>query len=590
MAYSNGASKEIKNAHSSKVAIASTFKSAALQASKEFLKKHGDGTGRREAEIDPKNPLRGLTFKIIHDSEDEMEEFVASSQRTVDQDDEDDDEEEEPHQGGIQSEDDDDLIDEETDLPIDESELMLPGGSSFPLLPLGEGPVQWSESSRIECGRTVFLMFASEMFQYRLTAAYLSHQTRQRQLKLIAEVEEEERVEKAKRAREEKEKKDKIEQEKRKKAARKEKAAAKTVKKPSEKNKDKTFKNPIEKRDPDLEPEPEPEPERKLELEPEIVEDKEIEIEINLEPIIEPIDDEITVPETVAVSIESVSSSTSTSTSEPVFIPATPQESIFSASHTFVIQSAQRPRDDDYDDFDPNELIEQLSKEMNRFEMSSVTSATKSVPLSDFDSGSGSGSGNVVGVGPPGFAPPPGFSPPCPKHLEPSLPENSFHYPRPPFSQYDQQLNYHPNTTNGGYNQNYSHQYNGSGIYQQGGFNQTGQIGQSGYNNHQHPPQQQPQQQQQQQYYPYVGYPSSNTVYNHSNPQSLYYNNTQPHPHPHPHPTPQNSNSQPPQQYQRNFDPFQEDPNTSPDSGHSRFQSFFSKSIFGPSTFFSQQQ
>lgn len=516
MAFSNTSSKEAKSSHVNSSKVASSFKSAALQASKEFLQKHSNSSNKRKEEVkveidqafDPKQHLKGLTFKIMHDSDDDMEDFVVSHNTGrngnneaafICSDSSDVEGDEDGHQGGIQSEDDDDLIDEETDLPIDESELMLPGGASFPLLPIGDGPVQWSESSRIECGRTVFLMFASEMFQYRLTSAYLAHQTRELQLKLIAEVEEEERLEKAKRAREEKEKKDRAEMEKKKKAAKKEKAAAKantSIKSKNKLNGSANVKKTVIKEEsvPMYVREPITEPEL------EIVECESETTKTELEP--ESVT--VTVTESMEPDFTTTATTTPPITSSSLFDPA---ESIF--TQPIPIQIPAKVDEDD-DDFDPNELIEQLSKEMNRFELGRFCAEE---------------------AGPPGLAPPPGFISAGPKHLsepvdsEPPL----FNNPRPPFM--------------------YNHENYGN--YQpQGGY-----------------------------YDPYMSVSMS------------YAPPVQTHLPGPPGKWPmQRSNNLPTgySSFNAKFDPFQQHQQSPRSDGQSRFQSFFSKSIFGPSTFFSQ--
>ena len=572
---------------------ASSLKSAALQASKEFLQKHGRNPTATDLdeemtisikdidpEFDPKNPMKGLSFKIIQDSDEELEEFVREvrvrrnysddDERLISDNESEVDEEYEDgrsHQGGIQSEDDDDLIDDETDLPIDESELMLPGGASFPLLPAGDGPVQWSESSRIECGRTVFLMFASEMFQYRLTAAYLAHQTRLRQLKLIAEVEEEERLEKEKRAKEEKEKKERAEMEKKKKAAKKEKAAAKANGSKSKKNeKVKVVKETV----------------KEMVKDPVVSVELEIEIEIETEVIEEPI-----APETPAtsqpvfstsiepVTLESNTSAPTTSTAPSIFDFTTP------------IIPLTNPHDhdqDEDDDFDPTELVEQLAKEMNRFEMSNINSAT---------------SGPVSPMGPPGFAPPPGFSSATPKHLieeQVTPPQPLFHYPRPPFafeqvqvrSQSQEEMFYsrpppqaqvyqHPvHSTSTAQYPPVHPSYFGYPQYHVNNMNNMNHVNPMSYENHSYP--------SHAAHAPHLAHPVYHPVYNHPPP-----------------PPPSASASQypayqqpkqahlPPSHPQATFNPFDDDhQQQQQQQSQSRFQSFFSKSIFGPSSFFSQ--
>ena len=551
----------------------SCLKSAALQASKEFLQKHGRNPTVTDldeemtisikdidSEFDPKNPMKGLSFKIIQDSDEELEEFVRehrirrsypneannliSDSEGDSDDDEYGDEEKESHQGGIQSEDDDDLIDDETDLPIDESELMLPGGSSFPLLPAGEGPVQWSESSRIECGRTVFLMFASEMFQYRLTAAYLSHQTRLRQIKLIAEVEEEERLEKEKRLKDEKERKERAESEKKKKAAKKEKAAAKAS---GNKNSNKNTGNSKTQKPIVTEV-----VETKTELEHEIlvaVSDPVVEAAVSVEteplnfPLVEPI---AVIPDIHAVpAIPNDPGVHADPVSPSIFDFSTPIISVPKPSVAEVT--------DDDDDFDPTELVEQLAKEMNRFELNYtgfLPNSTTSAPVN-----------NSVNS-PPGFAPPPGFPAASPKHLVDPVEAPLFHYPRPPFAM-GQENDEAGGMVYQGYQQNYrapvyhpSHAHGPYGAYY--GHYPPPHYG--NHSNYQHP-----------------------SAYSHPPPPHHY--NAPPQP-------PPNSYHQPKQApYNHNspsgFSPFDND-DSQPSPEQSRFQSFFSKSIFGPSSFFSQ--
>lgn len=576
--------KKLKIPCDLKNGIKNGLKSAALQASKEFLQRHGGkNVNVTEAEVEEImnenflpahfnasnnhnasngggkfNPLEGLSFKVITGSDDEeclmlsnhrSDSEISESEESGTDDDED---ERESHQGGIQSEDDDDLIDEETDLPIDESELMLPGGSSFPLLPVGDGPVQWSESSRIECGRTVFLMFASEMFQYRLTAAYLAHQTKLRQLKLLAEVEEEERLEKEKRVREEKEKKEKKEADRKKKEKKKEKAAAKVnsfgtkskkaqVKKPTAVSVSDTTDDKIV---------PVPEAVAVDEDEP-VTDDEQVVIDEAVAVDVEPVTESMPVPEESVAEPEPAHEEPS-----PVTIQAEP-ESVISPQISSPVappmitplfpHTPTLPNLLDDDDFDPTQLVEQLSKEMNRFELYSDK------PTS-----------------PPGFAPPPGFAAE-PKHLDPV--EEGYRYNvRPPFA-----------FESVGYHQGYGGEemYGGGYIQPHSGYQpQPGMYIPPGYA---FDPYQQPKQ---------AGNPMYHQNYH---PHSGYHHQPYPAAGPPPPPVypPQHHTTAPP--FNSVYRPAPPPPpppashyEQDDQQGQSRFQSFFSKSIFGPSSFFSQ--
>lgn len=209
----------------------------------------------------------------------------------------------------------------------------------------------------------------------------------------------------------------------------------------------------------------------------------------------------------------------------PVQIQTT-EQSIFSSNPIFSACPASIPLEED--DFDPNELIEQLSKEMNRFEMQSVNNRCDS---------------NHSSPGPPGFAPPPGFSAPEPKHLAPSPPlsHHQHHFSRPPFAQ----------------SESYEYNSGNSEMYPACNYQQNSQS-----------------------YYPQTmsNYPIHSQNHNQFHDllhNSQYYNSQRNSSHSHaPH-----------------FDPFQQESdnhNGNIAGGQSRFQSYFSKSIFGPSTFFSQ--
>lgn len=500
MAFSLKEEKKLKIPCELKNGIKNGLKSAALQASKEFLQRHGKNSIEIEEFMSENftfenNPLEGLSFKMIQDSEDEDEEedIVEIKNRN---DDYSSDEDGESHQGGIQSEDDDDLIDDETDLPIDESELMLPGGSSFPLLPAGDGPVQWSESSRIECGRTVFLMFASEMFQYRLTAAHLAHQTKLRQQKLLEEVEAEERLEREQKAKAERIKKEKEEAERKKKAAKKEKAAAKAN--GPGKQKQQKQQNQSNQSNQNLPAKP-----TKVES---------VEVGKGVE-VVEGVIIEESIGGSVVVSESPIELVSSIITSDPITIETEPitvvTEPTEPITTTTPITSTSTSKPDDDDDFDPTLLVEQLSKEMNRFELHSTS--------------------------PPGFAPPPGF-PAEPKHL-PLIGEGvEYQYSgRPPFDVFDYDMFMPKQEQTYQYQQQYNYNYQ-----------------QQQYQNNYNPQYQQQYHQNYHQFYP---------------------------PHTHMHNPAAPAMGPPPSKHQQ-----QQDDN----EGQSRFQSFFSKSIFGPSSFFSQ--
>jgi hypothetical protein len=567
--------------------IKNGLKSAALQASKDFLQMQGKNAIEIEEFMSEKflpppsenlkkmskafdNPLEGLSIKVIRGSDDEdciMLDRPNSSDSEISENEgsdlDDDEDDRESHQGGIQSEDDDDLIDEETDLPIDESELMLPGGASFPLLPAGDGPVQWSESSRIECGRTVFLMFASEMFQYRLTAAYLAHQTKLRQMKLLAEVEEEERLEKEKRAKEERERKEKMEADKKKKAAKKEKAAAKanggnkTAKKlqtPA------AAKKPVVESKNESESESEAETQVVAELGEENINNIDVAVELEPEPIeiesvivVEPASPVTIVAEPVSVTIDQPKpQSQSSVTNENDSLLSSP---LFPPTHKPPLQQPATTVTVDDDDFDPTLLVEQLSKEMNRFELY--------------------GDKSGLNTNPPGFAPPPGFAAAEPKHLDGRVgggeEGGQYRYSgRPPFSlDYEGFYGYVPD----GFNSHPSTNPNLQTYHQ---VQQQQMFMPPGYH-------QNPQPYDHFQGHPNFGYPTSSYNHQQSYPpphtpleyhnslfNPIYYNR----PPPPPPPPPQN-------QHQHQQDEVLE-------QGQSRFQSFFSKSIFGPSSFFSQ--
>jgi hypothetical protein len=606
--------------------LKSGLKSAALQASKEFLLRHGKNASAVDDEaangflIDPEY-LRQLSKSF--DSNCNITPLAFDHNRNDDDDDDcilidrniqtipdsDDEEENDPHQGGIQSEDDDDLIDEETDLPIDESELMLPGGASFPLLPVGEGPVQWSESSRIECGRTVFLMFASEMFQYRLTTAYLDHQTRQQQLLLIAEIEAEEQQEKALHAKLEREKKERANAEKRKKAAKKEKAAAKSLG-----SKTKQKQKPVTEKKQDTQPELEPvvvvidtepiviedtepvvvaeemakiiEPAIIKDIEPAVAKDTEPVVAKDIEPEvikdIEPsdivVDRDIEQLKAEATVIDNINNTNDQTELPPHEFPSTP-------NHV------------DDDDFDPNLLVELLAKEMNQFEAAAS---------------------NTI-IPPPGFSEaPPGFTPVEPKHLENTT--TNTHFSHPPFfdhrttdtrlfssfssesvNSFDSRFDGHSNSSvnsnihnvnsivHDNNNVNYKHYEQ----YQQ-------QQQQQQQQQHHHLQQQQyqlpPQHLQQQQYQHQQQHQRPRNDYSQqfqndysqqiSHPQGFHsqYENYS-----HMPTSPQYS-SPPPSSgfYPPHSSPSLQKEEPEPMEGQSRFQSFFSKSIFGPSTFFKQ--
>lgn len=259
--------------------------------------------------------------------------------------------------GAIMSEDDEELIDAETDLPIDEAELVLPGGAACPLLPPGEseGVAQWSEASRIECGRTVFLMFASEMFQYRLSAAYLDSLAKEKQQELLREVEEEERRERA-------EQEKRLAVERKSKEAKKKKKKGPVLSKQAKSKSKESIKAQKEKEEEKEESSSASEAEAESESEP---------VEVSVKVPVEPI-------EPVNVPVEPVEIiTTSTTIIEPVSV-------LFNSNPSATVTPAESD-----DDFDPLSLIDELSKEMNRFEMSRTEGTTES----------------MVTDAPPGFTP-----------------------------------------------------------------------------------------------------------------------------------------------------------------------------------------
>ncbi len=399
--------------------------------------------------------------------------------------------------GAIMSEDDEDLIDAETDLPIDEAELVLPGGAAVPVLPPGEseGVTQWSEASRIECGRTVFLMFASEMFQYRLSAAFLDSLAKKRQLELLAEVEEEERLER-----------ERLEREKLTKTKAKKK---KTVKKPADKKAKQA---------------------KKVEISSTSESDEEVEETVD-EVVEGPVDEAVETLEAVdeTVVVEKIAIQQTIPKSAPmnsIFDSSTrsifdTSGSLFDSIHPHHPPPPPLPVKDEMDfDFDPLSLVEQLSKEMNQFEFARIDSPSIKTQA----------------------PPPPGFVQPTHLTNEGLMPlEGEDAFDMPPFMMNEM----HGMLSQGlpgrvpGHEAHY-HQHQHQQQYQA-----QYQHHQAQYNHPYQPPQQ---------YHPQSAAPGYHhpSMYQTQSPSGLA--------------------------------------TTSPPTQESRFASFFSNSIFGPSTFFKDQR